>query len=158
MRFSEVFGQELIKENLMRAISIKKMSHAYILNGEKGMGKRDLAEAFAAALLCEEHGKDSCGQCRTCRRIDGHNHPDVITIEPEKGKDTIATRDIKSKLVGDISIRPYESEYKVYIIPNAHLLNRESQNAILKTIEEPPEYAIVLLLMLILAVRVSYMV
>lgn len=145
MRFSEVFGQEIIKENLIRSIKKNKMSHAYILNGERGMGKSDLAEAFAAALLCENHGDDSCGECRTCRRIDSHNHPDVIRLQTE-GKDQISVKDIKSRLNGDISIRPYESDYKIYIIPNAHLLNRECQNAILKTIEEPPEYAIIFLL------------
>ena len=146
MRFKDVFGQETIKKNLQRAIQTGRISHAYILNGEKGMGKHDMAEAFAAALLCERHGEDACGECRNCRRVAERNHPDVIWIRPQDKEKAILAREIRERLNNDMAIRPYESDHKIYIIEEAHNLRREGQNAILKTIEEPPEYGIVLLL------------
>ena len=149
MTFDEILGQDKIKQNLIRAIKNKKFSHAYILNGESGMGKTDIAEAFAAALLCESGTGEACGQCATCKKIFHHNHPDVITLEPETehGKlRPIKVDEVRERIVGDVMIRPYESEYKIYIVKSAEFLNADSQNAILKTIEEPPDYAVILLL------------
>ena len=146
MRFTDVFGQEAAKRNLKLAIKKKKMSHAYILNGEPGLGKHKLAEAFAAALLCERGGEEACGECRNCRRISQKNHPDVKWISHEEKKSTVSVDQIRSEITSDVMMRPYESEYKLYMISNAEKLGREAQNAILKTIEEPPEYAIIFLL------------
>ncbi|MCR5098481.1 MAG: DNA polymerase III subunit delta' [Lachnospiraceae bacterium] len=146
MRFCDIIGQNEIKEHLQKAISGGKVSHAYIINGEKGMGKRMMAQAFVQTLFCEKHGVDACEECPECGKVSRRNHPDVIYIQPEPEKKNIGIDDIRQQLVSDVYIRPYSREIKVYIIPDADLLNPSCQNAILKTIEEPPEYVRLLLL------------
>ena len=146
MRFADIIGQNEIKEHLQAAIAGGKVSHAYIINGERGMGKHTMAEAFISTLFCEEHGADACEACSECGKISRHNHPDVRYIVPEEGKKTIGIDAIRDQLVGDVYIKPYSREIKAYIIPDADSLNISCQNAILKTIEEPPEYVRLLLL------------
>ena len=146
MRFQDIIGQNEIKEHLQKAISGGKVSHAYIINGEKGMGKRMLAQAFIQTLFCEKHGEDAWEECPECGKISRRNHPDVIYILPEDDKKIPGIDTIRDKLVSDVYIRPYSREIKVYVIPDADLLNPSCQNAILKTIEEPPEYVRLLLL------------
>ncbi len=146
MRFSDIIGQNEIKEHLQKAISGGKVSHAYIINGEKGMGKKMMAQAIVQTLLCEKHGIDACEECAECGKVSRHNHPDVIYIQPEPDKKTISVETIREKLVSDVYIRPYSAQIKVYVIPDADVLNTSCQNAILKTIEEPPEYVRLLLL------------
>ena len=146
MRFADIIGQNDIKEHLQSAIAGGMVSHAYIINGERGMGKRMLADAFVQTLFCEEHGADACEMCSECGKISRRNHPDVKYILPAEGKKTIGVGEIREQLVGDVYIKPYSREYKVYVIPDADNLNTNCQNAILKTIEEPPEYVRLLLL------------
>ena len=146
MRFADIIGQNEIKEHLQAAIAGGKVSHAYIINGERGTGKHIMAEAFVQTLFCETHGTDACEECSECGKISRHNHPDVRYIIPEEGKKTIGIDVIRDQLVGDVYIKPYSREIKVYIIPDADQLNAACQNAILKTIEEPPEYVRLLLL------------
>ncbi len=146
MRFADIIGQNEIKEHLKKAIETGKISHAYIINGERGMGKKMLAEAFVQTMFCEKGGSDACEECSECGKISRKNHPDVIYIRPSEDKKTVGINDIREQLVSDIYIRPYSGDIKVYIIEDADLLNTSCQNAILKTIEEPPEYARLLLL------------
>ena len=146
MRFDDIIGQKDIKDHLQAAITDGKVSHAYIISGERGMGKKMLAEAFVQTLFCEKHGADACEECPECRKVMHKNHPDVIYVHPEEGKKTIGVNDVRDQLVGDVYIRPYSADIKVYIIPDADQLGAASQNAILKTIEEPPEYVRLLLL------------
>lgn len=145
MKFAEIRGQSEVKEHLQRAISLGKNSHAYILSGEKDAGKMMLAEAFAATILCEEEGEDACGQCRSCKQASSHNHPDIRYVTHEK-PNTISVDDIRVQLNADIVIKPYASKYKIYIVDEAEKMNKAAQNALLKTIEEPPAYAIIFLL------------
>ncbi len=143
--FSDVIGHQHLIEHLQSAITMGKVSHAYIFDGEKGSGKNFLASAFAAALQCEKKGIDACGECTSCKQAEGNNHPDIIRITHEK-PNTISVDDIRQQLCGDIMIKPYKGPYKIYIIDEAQKLNVQAQNALLKTIEEPPAYAVILLL------------
>lgn len=143
--FSEIIGHEQIKEHLKNSISMDKVGHAYILNGPDKSGKMMLAEAYAAALQCERHESEPCMTCHSCRQALEHNQPDIIYVLHEK-PNTISVDDIRSQLNNDIVIKPYSSRYKVYIIDEAEKMNIQAQNALLKTLEEPPAYAVILLL------------
>lgn len=143
--FNDIVGQEQIKKHLQNAISAGKISHAYILNGEKSSGKEFIARVFAMALQCEENGSNPCQKCRSCRQALSNNHPDIIYVAHEK-PNTISVDDIRGQINGDVAIKPYSGRYKVYIVNEAGKMTTQAQNAILKTLEEPPEYAVIMLL------------
>jgi DNA polymerase-3 subunit delta' len=143
--FLDIIGHEQIIAHLRTAIALDKVSHAYILNGPDGSGKRMLAEAFAMALQCEGLGEKPCMVCRSCHQAADHNQPDIIYVTHEK-PNTIGVDDIRTQINNDIVIKPYSSRYKVYIVDEAEKMNSQAQNALLKTIEEPPKYGIILLL------------
>lgn len=142
--FRDVSGHERIIEYFKHVIENHKVSHSYILSGEDGVGKMTVAKAFAQALLCEEGYADSCGKCHSCVRFETGNHPDVIYVTHEKAG--IGVDDVRSQLVNDVQIKPYDGGYKIYIVDEAQLMTPAAQNAILKTIEEPPAYAVIILL------------
>lgn len=104
-----------------------------------------IAEAFARALLCEKQDPDGCGECRSCRQSDDRNNPDIIYVKHDK-PNTISVDDIRTQLNNDIVIKPYSNQYKIYIVDEAEKMNQQAQNALLKTIEEPPAYAVIMLL------------
>ena len=143
--FKEIIGHEQIIEHLQNAITMDKVSHAYILNGPDKSGKKMLAEAFAAALQCEKGGNEPCLECHSCKQAASRNQPDIIYVRHEK-PNTISVDDIRSQLNNDIGVKPYSSKHKIYIIDEAEKMNQQAQNALLKTIEEPPAYAVILLL------------
>lgn len=143
--FKDVVGHKNIIEYIQNAVREDKVSHAYILNGERGSGKKMLANLFARTLQCEEHGTDPCGTCHSCMQMESGSHPDVICVHHEK-PNSISVDDIRTQVNNDILIKPYQGPYKIYIIPEADLMTPQAQNALLKTIEEPPEYAVILLL------------
>lgn len=143
--FAEIIGHEQIIEHLQNAISSQKVSHAYILNGPDDSGKKMIAEAFAMALQCENHGTEGCMECHSCKQAISRNQPDIIYITHEK-PNTISVDDIRRQVKDDVDIKPYASPYKIYIIDEAEKMNVQAQNALLKTIEEPPAYVIILLL------------
>lgn len=143
--FSEIMGHDDIKEHLQTAIRKDEPFHAYIFQGEVGCGKETMARTFAAGLQCtSEEETRPCGQCPSCKQVDSGNQPDVIWVNRELS--SIGVDDIREKVVGDISIKPFSSPYKIYIIPEAEHMTEQAQNALLKTIEEPPEYGIIILL------------
>ncbi|MBR1854275.1 MAG: DNA polymerase III subunit delta' [Lachnospiraceae bacterium] len=144
-KFSDIIGQEQIKEHLQNALASKKISHAYIINGEKSSGKEYIAKVFAMALQCEQGGTEPCQECHSCKQALSQNQPDIIRLTHEK-PNTISVDDIRKQINGDVAIKPYSSPYKVYIINEAEKMNSQAQNALLKTLEEPPEYAVILLL------------
>ena len=149
MYFDDVLGQEDIKTHLESAIKSGKISHAYLFTGEEGMGKLMMARAFAQALLCEEKAPGEtrpCGTCHSCRQADSLNHPDIIFFRPGDAPDRKVSDYARSKVVGDMQTRPYQSKYKIYIIEEAHTLSEQVQNILLKSIEEPPSYVISILL------------
>lgn len=143
--FDSIVGHREIIEHLQNAIKTDKVSHAYIFNGETGCGKKLIATMFAATLQCEEQGIDPCLKCASCKRELGKNHPDIINVVHEK-PGSIGIDEIREQITSDVEIKPYYGPYKIYIISDAHLLTLQAQNALLKTIEEPPRYAIILLL------------
>ena len=145
LRFSEIIGHETIKENLQNAIRINKVSHAYIITGEALMGRKSLANAFALQLFCEQGGEEACLSCHSCKQILSKNHPDCIYVTHEK-QGSIGVEDIRRQINDTIAIRPYSSAYKVYIVDEAEKMTVQAQNALLKTIEEPPSYAVIMLL------------
>ena len=143
--FKDVVGHRDIIQYIQDAVGQNKVSHAYILNGQRGSGKKMLAKLFAMALQCESGKAEPCGMCRSCIQANHGNQPDIITVKHEKPA-SISVDDVREQINGDIMIKPYSSPYKVYIVPEADLMTPQAQNAILKTIEEPPEYAVIFLL------------
>ena len=143
--YGEIIGHEQIISYFVKAISSNKVNHAYIIDGPELSGKKLLAEAFAMQLQCEENLDEPCMECSSCKRALTHNHPDIIYVQHEK-PNTISVGEIRQFVNSDVSIRPYSGRYKIYIIDEAEKMNVQAQNALLKTIEEPPSYAILLLL------------
>ena len=143
--FDDFIGQDAVIEHIKTAIAGGKPSHAYIFCGDEGTGKKTLAERFAAGLLCEStEDVKPCGSCIPCMQTSAGSHPDVIRVTHEKKNITVS--DIRTQVVGDIQVKPYSGAFKIYIIDDADKMNEEAQNAILKTLEEPPAYAVLLLL------------
>ena len=146
MKFAEIIGQQELKEYFRRADAGERLAHAYIVEGSRGSGKRMLAEAAANFLLCREMtGGESCGRCRDCLQFASGNHPDVIYVQPSK-KTGYGVDDIREMVLRELEIRPYQSRYKIYIIEAAESMTVPAQNVLLKTIEEPPAYALFFLL------------
>ena len=143
--FQNIIGQEQIKEHLQNALQMQKVSHAYIINGEKSTGKEFIARVFAMALQCEKGGVEPCNECHSCKQALSKNQPDIIYVTHEK-PGTISVEDIRSQVNNDVAIKPYSSKHKVYIINEAEKMTVQAQNAILKTLEEPPAYVVILLL------------
>lgn len=143
--FSDIVGQEAIKGHLMAALEQDKISHAYIITGEKYSGKEFIADIFAAALLCEEDENRPCGKCHNCIQAFSGNNPDIIKLTHEK-PNVVSVDDIRSQINETVQIKPYGGQRKVYIVPEAEKMNPQAQNALLKTLEEPPEYTVIILL------------
>ena len=144
-RFTDIIGQEQLKEHLYNALSTKKISHAYIINGEKSSGKEYIAKIFAMALQCEGGELEPCQECHACKQALSDNQPDIIRVTHEK-PNTIGVDDIRIQINSDVAIKPYSSPYKIYILNEAEKMTPQAQNALLKTLEEPPEYAVIILL------------
>ncbi len=141
-----LIGHDAVLKHIRSAVSAGRVSHAYLVEGAEGAGKKTLAGQFAMALLCKapENG-EPCGRCDSCRVFLSGNHPDMHYIRPgEKG--TLPVQRIREELVQDMEILPYYAGRKIYIVERAHLMNAQAQNALLKTIEEPPAYGVILLL------------
>ena len=194
-KFSDIIGQKAIIEHLYNALRTGSISHAYIISGDAGSGRRTIASIFAAALQCEDlqeeevedreqpasgaikAGKrpapgtagagqqpasgaikagqqsaprikrkflEPCGRCLSCIQMESGNQPDVITITHEK-PNSIGVGEIR-RMRADLQIKPYANARKIYIIPDAEKLTVQAQNALLKTLEEPPEYAVLILI------------
>ena len=144
--WTDIVGQKQLVDNLRGALKHSKISHAYLIQGEKLSGKKMIADIFARALQCEaEEGEKPCNLCRSCKQAMNRNHPDIIYVEHEK-PNVISVDNIRQQINGDIAIKPYSGARKIYIVDEAEKMNVQAQNALLKTLEEPPEYAVILLL------------
>ena len=124
---------------------MNKVSHAYLFGGESGSGKKMMASLFAMTLQCEKHGVEPCMECPSCKKAQSQNHPDIIYVKHEK-PNTISIDEIREQLINDVMIKPYSSPYKIYIIDEAQKLTLQAQNALLKILEEPPDYGVFLIL------------
>ncbi len=144
-KFADIIGQDQLKEHIQNAITSNKVSHAYIINGERNAGKEFIARIFAMTLQCEKGGTDPCNECHSCKQALSHNHPDIVYISHEK-PNTIGVEDIRGQINNDIGIKPYSSPRKIYIMNEGEKMTPQAQNALLKTLEEPPEYAVILIL------------
>ena len=143
--FQDIIGQDQMKEHLMGAIQHGKVSHAYLINGERSSGKEFIAKVFAKALQCEEGGIEPCGKCHSCKQAESGNQPDIIFVTHEK-PNSFGVEDIRTQINQDIVIKPYSSKYKIYIMNEAEKMTVQAQNALLKTLEEPPAYAVIILI------------
>lgn len=143
MGFESLLGNERLKENLTGSLRRGRVSHFYLLSGPEGSGKHTLAKLLAAAILCRGDDRP-CGRCEPCRKVLDHSHPDFITVDdPEKKTVPV---DLIRKARADIYVQPNESDYKIYLFPRAQDMGLPGQNALLKVLEEPPQYGVFLLL------------
>ena len=145
MSFESFYGNVALKTTLTAAIKTGTLPHSIILEGEKGLGKHTLAKLIAAALLCSGEDKP-CLECSVCRNVLSLNHPDVIYYESEKHTKESFKIDTVRKIREIAFISPNQSDYKIFILGEADLMNSAAQNAILKILEEPPAYAYFILL------------
>lgn len=144
MNLTRLAGNAPLKRQLELETARRGLSHAYILSGPAGSGKRTLAGLLAAALVCDRRGGAlPCLSCAGCRKAEGGIHPDIVRVGDD-GKD-ISVAQVRA-LRADAYIRPNEAERKVYILENAQTMNASAQNAMLKLLEEGPPYAAFLLL------------
>ena len=140
--FDNILGNDKNKKILENAIKTNKISHSYIFSGIDGIGKKMIAQQFAKAILCLENPKP-CNKCKSCIEIETNNNPDHFLIESDNEKIKIEQiREMQKK----IAEKPIISNKKVYIINNADTMTTEAQNCLLKTLEEPPEYIIIILI------------
>ncbi|MBL7070801.1 MAG: DNA polymerase III subunit delta' [Candidatus Omnitrophica bacterium] len=145
MPFEVSEAEERAVSSLKRAIESGKLAHAYIFAGVEGCGKSLLAVDFAKAVNCQDKENAPCGFCSSCRRIDSDSHPDVRWIRKADDSSEIKIGQIR-ELESQIILKPYEGRYKVFIIADAGLMNAEASNSFLKTLEEPPENSLILLI------------
>lgn len=155
MAFENIIGNEKVKELLQQSIQKQNILHSYLWVGNEGIGKSLFAKEFAKMILCEEQSHNEkqqnkerqiipCRTCKSCIQFEGESHPDFMQIQPEDGK-SIKIEQIRF-LQEKIAEKPVTSNKKVYILENAETMTREAANSLLKTLEEPPEYAILILL------------
>ena len=143
-RFSEVVGQEPVVRTLRNALAMgeERLGRAYLFTGPRGVRKKTIARILAMALNCQRReGPEPCGQCESCRRISAGASIDVIEID---GASNRGINEIRA-LQENIKFPPAVSKYKIYIIDEVHMLTTEAFNALLKTIEEPPEYLVLMM-------------
>jgi len=145
MSFASITAQDEAVEILQDEIRNKRLSHAYLFSGKSGIGKSKLAFEFSKAIFCENSALDSCGECISCKKMDHHNHPDFKKIEILEDKNAISIDQIR-ELKKEIAYKPYEADRKIYIIEEAEEMTKEAANSLLKTLEEPPSFATIILL------------
>ncbi|MBM4422968.1 MAG: DNA polymerase III subunit delta' [Chloroflexi bacterium] len=143
-----IVGHEWAVASLQRHIHDDRLHHAYLLAGPAGIGKRTLAMAFIKAALCEKRA--GCGECRPCKLVEHQNHPDLLIVKPAVSGERIKTEKIlvdriRDELIVPITRKPVESRHRVGFIPNFEAANENAANAFLKTLEEPPDYALLAL-------------
>lgn len=146
--FSDIIGNGELCSYFEQAARDDRLSHAYILLGPHGTGKRTLARRIAAAASCERRHSETavpCGACSSCKKILGSDSADVSTVSRESGKATIGVDQIRF-IKSDVVFAPNDGDFKVYIIEDADTMTPQAQNSLLLTLEEPPTYAIFLLL------------
>lgn len=130
-------------DELLLSIENNNLSHAYIFHGAQGLGKREVASYFAQALLCREGRKAPCGVCESCVQAQGRNNPDIkiYSLKDLSDKKSVGVAEIRD-VIADVYTKPFKAQYKIYIIEDGDALTVAAQNAMLKILEEPPEYVV----------------
>ena len=141
--FQDILGNDKIKKSLEEGIKNNKISHSYLFLGQSGIGKKMIAKELAKGILCLNEDKKYCNNCKSCLEFAGGNNLDFSVIEPEGN--TLKIDQIRNMQIG-VQEKPIISSKKVYIIDNADLMTKEAQNALLKTLEEPPEFVTIILI------------
>jgi DNA polymerase III subunit delta' len=145
MSFSQILGHHKQLEALRGALICGRLHHAYLFVGMEGVGKKVIALGLAKAIHCSATAGDFCGECTDCARIQDGNHPDVRIIEPLTGKKEIGIQQIRD-LEKKLNFRSFSGKKKIAILDPATLMNLSAQNALLKTLEEPPENSLIILI------------
>lgn len=140
-KFEDIVGQDVIIRVLRNAIIKNKIAHAYLFAGPRGTGKTSTAKIFAQAVNCERFEDDVCGECSNCQAHKVGNHPDIIEMDAASNNGVDEIR----KIVDRVKYTPIMGKYKVYVIDEVHMLSQGAFNALLKTLEEPPEHVIFIL-------------
>lgn len=140
--FNNIIGNEECKRALKNIIYNNSVSHSYIFSGIAGIGKFMFAKEFAKALICLNKEEKPCDKCKACESFNNLNNPDIVIIDEQEN--SIKTEQIK-ELVNNIFEKPIQGNKKIYIINNSENMTKEAQNSLLKTLEEPPEYVIIIL-------------
>lgn len=143
MSFESIIGNEKNKELLKNTIETESIAHSYMLVGQDGIGKQKFAISFAKMILCLSQDKEDCNNCDSCIKFNSGNHPDFIKIEPDGNSIKIAQM---REMQEHIYQKPILSDRKVFIINDAEKMTEEAQNSLLKTLEEPPEYVTIILI------------
>lgn len=141
--FETILGNQKVKQMLQNSIEKNIVSHSYMFIGVEGVGKKMIAKEFAKKILCLNQTIDNQCNCKSCIEFDTNNNPDFLIVEPEGNSIKIEQIRNLQKLIQE---KPIISNRKVYIIDNADLMTKEAQNCLLKTLEEPPEYAVIILI------------
>lgn len=144
MNFKEIIGNYEIKEQLNKIIESNNILHSYLFLGQEGIGKKIIARQFAKMILCQEENKP-CNCCKSCLEFENNNHPDFMQIDIEEDSKELKIGQIRY-IQEKIAEKPILSNRKVYIINDSEFMNKEAQNCLLKTLEEPPEYATIILI------------
>lgn len=157
MSWQGILGHDAVAENFRRAAARGRVSGSYLFVGPSGVGKRSFALALARSLFCRENTEESfeaCGRCPACRQVDARTHPDLHLVAKPEGKTYIPVdlfigdreHRMREGLLYEIALKPYEGDRKIAIIDDADYLNAEGANCLLKTLEEPPPGAVIVLI------------
>src|SRR5689334_4293606 len=145
MSFADIIGHQKQFGILRAGLASERLHHAYLFVGPEGVGKRTIAMALTKAIHCQNGTTDFCGECVNCARIAGGNHPDVRAVVPLSDKKEIGIPQIR-EIERDLGYRSFTGKRKIVIIDPATLLNIAAQNALLKTLEEPPQESLIILI------------
>jgi DNA polymerase-3 subunit delta' len=148
--FDEIIGQEAAVDTLRRLLTTGRVPHALLFRGPESVGKASAARLFAAALFCDGEGLEACGCCRSCRALASSSHPDFTCVEFEKRP---SDGELRKEIVIDqirnlnhlAGVAPRQAPHRLFLIDPADRMNREAQNGLLKTLEEPPGRAVLIL-------------
>ena len=152
MAWSRIVGHEAVIDRFRQALERGRLSHAYLFVGAHGIGKELVARELAKAVQCASGPAEACDHCPVCQRVEHGNHPDVAFVRRvERGakgerRAQILVEQVRDEIQNPIAYKPFAGRYKVFVIVDAERMTEEAQNCLLKTLEEPPPYSLLILL------------